>query len=43
MSGGWLPKRSCSETLIVQDGEDGVGSEKEWTDCGQDKAQGFGI
>ena len=27
----------------MQYGEDGVGSEKEWIDCGQDNARGFGI
>ena len=25
MSGGWLPKRPCTETLVVQYGEDGMG------------------
>ena len=43
MSGGWLPKGLCLETLRVQCREDGVGRRKEWADCVQRNVGAFGI
>ena len=34
---------SCAKTLRVQSGEDGVGGEKEWTDCVPSDILAFGI
>ena len=43
MSGGGCQSKSCSATLRVQCGEDGVGKKKEWTDCVQSDIRVFGI